>query len=285
MTRLGISTLLLMGLGCAGKPDEKASSRFHHLSFPIVEVLRSMPEVDNVEVLVPCPSPTVRLVHIRDWHFVDKDLLIADLKTTTKKDLSDAEADELYAKHLNDVTEITIEQERILSALIERDLTAVFAEGLTYKNLTAFRQTIDQMADIQGGIDRLKSQLAGLKAPPDAIKNQVTDMERDYRAEYLRFGASGFLAAKKLLRVLPTDDGVLFERAKPVAPDGAVRLDMAATEAWHDAIVREIMNREGTALLILGGRDLSDSVKRVGGGKVEYVRVTTKKYREIAGEK
>jgi hypothetical protein len=40
------------------------------------------------------------------------------------------------------------------------------------------------------------------------------------------------------------------------------------------------------SFIVFGGvHDLSESVRRRGGGTVEYVRVTTRRYKEVADEK
>src|SRR5438876_1052181 len=41
---------------------------------PAADLLRQLPGVAEVEVLVACPKPTHRIVHLRDWHFVPRDL-------------------------------------------------------------------------------------------------------------------------------------------------------------------------------------------------------------------
>jgi hypothetical protein len=46
---------------------------------PAAELLRRLPGVVKVEVLVACPKPARRIIHIRDWHTVPRDLYGADL--------------------------------------------------------------------------------------------------------------------------------------------------------------------------------------------------------------
>ena len=65
----------------------------------------------------------------------------------------------------------------------------------------------------------------------------------------------------------------------------AVRFDALKVQPWQDAIVQDALNSSSFGLVILGGdHDLSESVQRLGEGKCEYVRVTTKRFRETAGE-
>ena len=73
--------------------------------------------------------------------------------------------------------------------------------------------------------------------------------------------------------------------ANPVAADGQVRFDTLKVQARHDAIVKNVLKEGSFGLMILGGdHDLSENVRRLGEGKCEYVRMTTKRFREAAGE-
>jgi hypothetical protein len=86
------------------------------------------------------------------------------------------------------------------------------------------------------------------------------------------------------LDVFPLDDDELVEQA-PVTPDGKVKVDPAKLEARHDGQVKAAIDHGHISLLILGGSpDLSEAVRPVRGGSVEYVRVTTTQYKEIADE-
>jgi hypothetical protein len=88
------------------------------------------------------------------------------------------------------------------------------------------------------------------------------------------------------VQLLPLDDRELLEQAKPVARDGKVLPDPARVEARHDGQVKATLESGPCSFIVLGGdHDLSASVRRLGGGKVEYVWVTTKRYKEVADEK
>jgi hypothetical protein len=72
--------------------------------------------------------------------------------------------------------------------------------------------------------------------------------------------------------------------AKPIGPAGRFRLDPAKLSARHDSQVKAALTLGPFALVILGGaHDLSESVRRHGGSS-EYVRITTRRFREFAGE-
>jgi hypothetical protein len=85
--------------------------------------------------------------------------------------------------------------------------------------------------------------------------------------------------------VLPLDDEELLDWAKPVTPDDRVKRDPAKVEARHDAQVKLALESGPCSLLVLGGNhDLAESVRRLGHGKTEYIRVTTTRYRAVSGE-
>ena len=72
--------------------------------------------------------------------------------------------------------------------------------------------------------------------------------------------------------------------ARPIGPDGRFHLHLAKLSARHDGQVQAALKDGPFALVILGGaHDLSESVRRHG-GSCEYLRVTTRRYRELAGE-
>jgi hypothetical protein len=92
--------------------------------------------------------------------------------------------------------------------------------------------------------------------------------------------AGRLLIAGEIEDVLPLEDADALEQAKPVTPGGKMKSDPQKIEARHDAQVRPIMKEGQVAVIILGGaHDLSESNRRRGGG--EYLRVTTKRLKEI----
>src|SRR4051812_4965443 len=103
--------------------------------------------------------------------------------------------------------------------------------------------------------------------------------------DVLRLGAPGrLLAAREIEAVLPLDDAGLLDAAKPALRGGQAQVEPGKREARHDAQVRAALASGPCSLLVLGGgHDLSASVRRLGGWAAEYLRVTTRRYREFAG--
>ena len=107
-------------------------------------------------------------------------------------------------------------------------------------------------------------------------------MLRDHRRRLLEYGTPGLLAMRGEAEVLPLDEDDTLDRANPLTR-GGVDIDRAKAEARHDSQVRLAVASGRCAVLVLGGsHDLSASVKKLGGG-VEYIRVTTRRYREFGG--
>lgn len=281
MGRFSLLPYLLIGLGGCSKPT---LTDINDLAFPVVEAFRNCNEVQNVEVLVACQKPTCRIVHIRDWHFVPFDLFELDVKQGAGKQLSDKEVGDLYAKHLNDVDQVTREQEKLLLKLAGSfGLKTVFAEGVTPQNLTAYREAIKNYGILLKDVGDLKTKRLEIKGRAKVIDNEIDGLENELRKEFLKYGSTGILMGLGKIDVSPLDDNDLLQKAKPIA-EGKVVENRENIEKRHDGQVEVLLKHGGVVVVVLGGRhDLTDSVRRLGGGRTEYVRVTTKKYRKVAG--
>jgi hypothetical protein len=108
----------------------------------------------------------------------------------------------------------------------------------------------------------------------------------DYRLDVLRFGATGQRsAASSSPAVLPLDDAELLDASRPISGKGEVKADAEKIRAREDAQVRAALKGGPVAVIVLGGaHNLTESVRRVGGGAVEYLRVTTRGYRQVEGK-
>jgi hypothetical protein len=115
-----------------------------------------------------------------------------------------------------------------------------------------------------------------------ALEKEALNLLAEQRLDVLRLGAPGrLLAAREVEAVLPLDDARLLDAAKP---SGRGEVERAKLEARHDAQVKAALASGPCSLLVLGGgHDLSASVRRLGSGSTEYVRVTTSRFRESAG--
>ena len=93
--------------------------------------------------------------------------------------------------------------------------------------------------------------------------------------------AGRLLIGGELTALSPLEDAKALEDAKPVR-DGALKLDPARRAARNDAQVRELHKAGPVTVIELGGsHDLSAAVKRVANGRCEYLRVTTRRARQL----
>lgn len=215
---------------------------------PTPDEMQALPGVASVEVAVRADDPPVRIVHILDWHHVPREDFAADMRDALGE-VNDEQIDEAYAKHLDRVEAVQKAQRSILAAFAERHgVQAVYIEGLTEVDLALFEMLV--------GVHR----------------------RRGGREFGLRIGPAGQLVAEgKLKRVLPVEEVGALKAANPVSDDGEVRIDEKLQQAREDAVVRHLLKARGLAVVVLGGgHDLRDSVRRLGDGRCEYVRVWPK---------
>ena len=89
------------------------------------------------------------------------------------------------------------------------------------------------------------------------------------------------LISGELEDVLPLEGDGAMQQANPISPNGGVSLDADLIEARHDAQVKTVLKEGQVAVIVLGGaHDLTESVRR-SAEDCEYLRVTTKRYREV----
>lgn len=283
----------------------KSLSRLDDLTISAEAILRQLPGVVKVEVTVRAEKPTHRIIHLGDWHFVPKDLYAIDLRDSAGRPLTDEEVDRLHEELCLEVEAIQLEQLAMLRCLVKHHgLKRIFCEGLTEKDLPNYKERIGVLRAMEKEeIPQLRKQLdeaRALKKSMEAtgrtntegyekatsIEREITGMIWDHRKKLLELGAPGrLLIAGEIEEVLPLDDAEQLDRAKPITPDGKVKFDPAKLAARRDAIVRAATAKEPFAMIVLGGsHDLSDSVRRLSGGHCEYVRVTTRRFKEFSGE-
>jgi hypothetical protein len=278
----------------------KNKTRVDDLDSQVAELLRHLPGVVEVEVAVAVAAekPTCRIVHLRDWHQVPKDLYAIDMKQAHGRELTDEEIDRLHQELLLEVEAIQLEQIALLRCLIRHhSLKTLFSEGLTEKDYANFVEIVGVLGKMERNqVGPLRKEVAGLREvlatmDPESeshfkvkkIEAEMSDMIEQHDLRLLEYGVAGrLLAAKEVEQVFPLDDADLLERAKPITPSG-VKLDRERVAAREDAQVKAVMAKGGFGLIVLGGsHDLSDSVRRLGQGRCEYIRVTTKRFKEFA---
>lgn len=275
----------------------KPNSRIDDLSVPAAETLRGLPGVVQVEVLIKADKPTGRIIHLRDWHFVPKDLYALDMKQAHGRELTERELDQLHQELLLDAEIVQLEQMALLRCLIKHHgLKRVHSEGFSPNELEAYREKIavlkameqDQIPKLRQQLEDVHSLIGTLtgeaKEKAQGIERELVVLLDAHKERLLEMGAAGrLLISGELEEILPLEGDGAMEKAKPITPDGTVKVEENKLEARHDAQLRELKKAGPVCVIVLGGaHDLTGSIRRAGNGW-EYLRLTTKGFRE-AGE-
>ena len=231
--------------------------------------LQAMPGVASVKVTVACNDPKQTIIHVRDWHFVEKKSFIVDVRDESDEDLADAEVDELFEQHRRDVAAVQKQQLRFLRALIPKlGIKQVFHESFGAEELPQYNEFIDVLRNFKRYLPTGDSGL-----------DQFTRYQ--YATDLLQIGAPGQLLIDGHIKaVVPAEDSKAFEAANPVQTDGRIVFDVQANKAREDAIVTNIMKAKGRiAILVLGSaHDLSDNVP----DGVKLIELTVKRFGKLS---
>src|SRR6266542_970139 len=106
----------------------KKLDRIDNLSVSVEPIIKGLPDVEKV-VVAGAKNPAKRIIHITDWHFVDKDDFRIDIEHAHAKKLTDAEFNEMYRELLLEVEMAQAEQMGLIRCLPHHGLRAVFSEG------------------------------------------------------------------------------------------------------------------------------------------------------------
>ena len=270
-------------------PTSSTPLRIDDLNHSVEGLLRGMPGVADVEVH-QVNKPTHRIIHLRDWHFISKDLFAIDHHVEA---LNDEKLDQQYHNFLKQVDSLQLDQMTLLRTLIQQHgLKRLFCEGLTHRDMPNYREKIGVLKDMETNqIARLKRQLNEVREllvgrpDPEAevMEAKILDLLYGFYWRLVEMGAAGrLLVSGEIEEVLPVEDHELLDAANPITSDGQVQFDAEKVQARRDAIVQNMLKAGSFGLMILGGdHDLTENVKRVGEGKCEYIRVTLKRYNQV----
>lgn len=271
----------------------KVAGQVDDLSVPAKALLDQLPGVAHVEVLVPTPKPTHRLIHVADWHFVARDLYAADLEAAAQRSLSPQEIDAAHERLLLEVELVQLQQVALLRCLVKHHgLRRVFIEGLTEKDLPGFRARVKSLKEKElmlPGLHHEKATIAAIinnthekgerHQAAKEILREIDGLLNQHRLEFLEMGAAvRLLISGDIEEVLPLDDAELLDAARPIGG----KLDPDKVRARQDAQVRAALKQGPFALVVLGGaHDLSESLRNVPGGGCEYIRVLAQCYVKV----
>jgi hypothetical protein len=224
--------------------------------------LENLPQVAHVSVRLECEQPTHRILHIKDWHFVARDVFAADLRDQSKGPISAEQIDAAYDQLLIEVEKVQAEQIEIVRRLTQAKIArAIFIEGLSQQEKPFFDLIVRSLRRQHATLDTHRSQL-------------------------LRIGAAGRLGlTEEISHVRPLEADGFRDRFNPVDEDGNVTFDNRLIENREDTHVEALLKHDGLSIVILGGQhDLTDNLQRLRRQPCQYIQVETKAYRRIVGE-
>ncbi len=292
-----VATIILAVGGCGPEKAEDESlpaiNELNDLSSNPIDVLEQHPDIVEVTRYGPDSQPLHRIIHIADWHYVERDDYAADLRALSVEPISDEVLDHRFAKLIDKVERVQIQQMTVLQWLIKNHgLKRVYLEGLTKRDLPIFDAKIEALREVSKGLSDLRQKQSELlsatepDAPTQRILEGIQKLEKQYRRDLLRLGAAGQLVLSgELEGVLPLEDEKAHQAAKPIADNGGVSFDQEKIEARQDGQAHLLLEGGPFSTIILGGaHDLSDNLDRLSEGKAEYIRVEVEEWRKATGQ-
>jgi hypothetical protein len=249
----------------------KVAGRLDDLSTPAEALLRQLPGVAQVEVAVAVARPSARIVHLRDWHRVPRDLYALDARQVHGRELTDEELAALHEEHLLQVELVHVEQVALRCLAKHHGLRRLLAEGMTKENSPHYPERTDDSREASKQQPILTQQLAEVRAllkgmagregteryaKLPALEREALDWLSEYRRDVLRFGVAGrllVLVAREIEAVLPLDDADLLDAARPVIKGGEVKPDPGQVKARQEALVKAALKTGPLGVIVLGG--------------------------------
>lgn len=229
-------------------------------------------------------SPTSRLIHILDSHYVAKEQFAIDLG------IGGEELKQAYEDFLDGIEAVQQDQHGLLEHLItQHGLTSIYLEGMSAGNAQKYDAALEQCRedrdcepDLCNKLDQVKGMLLVLESkmltntPEHAEGQRLYDSLQgtlsEIRVRRLRVGAAGRLAVEHQTRLLPCEDEQTYRQANPLS-DGTLTFDAELNEQREAGIVRNLQNGDAVTVVILGSaHDLSDNIP----ADCQYVRVAVK---------
>lgn len=138
---------LLLGRGEAPSVPAAAPKPSPALPGPTAADLRKFDFVSEVAVHEASGPPAHRIIHVLNWHFVEREDFAADLRDTNP-DLADEEIDDRYDDLIASVEAVQAERRQLLQHLTEKHgLRGVHLEGLSVELLPALQRHVKTLRD------------------------------------------------------------------------------------------------------------------------------------------
>jgi hypothetical protein len=277
--------------------------RIDELTTPAADLLRGLPFVARVDVVLRARRPTCRIIQLRDYHFVPRDLFNLEVLALMSRTLAPEEADLLYLEHLLSVELEQIQQTALLRCLAKHHgLKTIHIERLTAEGVPEFNTRIAALKEAEPHQAELHRRLADVQAllkqmadsgkedteryaKAKEIEKEVMGLLEQHRLELVVLGAvARLLVTGELRQVLPLDDAKLLDAAKPRLHNGQVVPDPAAKGKRQDAMAQTLLKAGPVAVAVLGGsHDLTEALGRQDAPGLEYLRVSVQAHSDLAG--
>jgi hypothetical protein len=227
----------------------------------------------------PRPIPPGRqfartIIHVLDWHLVERDAFAADLRSQDST-ITSEEIERQYQEHLDDVERVQSEQRDLLLTLLDQhQIVTVFLEGLTDEGRDDIEAIIATAKANGERLDKVKENAALLDDP---ARQELDSLVSQHRIELLRIGAAGQLYMEgKVQHLRGAESKESFARANPVTENGVIIDPDAMAEREEDIVFNLSMNTAPVVIVVLGSaHDLTADTARYVTPKLKYVRIGT----------
>lgn len=193
------------------------------------------------------------IIQVCGNHYVSPEDFAADLKAQNNS-VTREEIDTEYHNFLESIRSEQRGQMMTLKDLIKRHgVNAVYVEGVTEKNVNELLRLVHSVKN-GAAIQRVSS-------------------------DFVELGAAGrLIVSGELQTLLPAEESTAYEASNPANSGGPlefakkIEFDKNANERREDAIVRNLLKAEGTAVILLGkDHNLRDNLNRLG-ASCKYIK-------------
>jgi hypothetical protein len=141
-------------------------------------IIKGLPGVEKVSVT---GQPGKRLIHILDWHFVDRDDFKIDMEEAHKRKLSKDELDEMYRDLLQEIEMVQIEQMGLIQCLRHHGIRSIYSEGYAVGEEKGFSEKVAALAGISNQYKETRRQLSDVRdiMNDPARRKQAQDLEKE----------------------------------------------------------------------------------------------------------
>jgi hypothetical protein len=246
------------------------------LSTDAAAILHQLPGVANVEIMVSSKQPTHRIIQLCDHGYVSRELYAEAMRARNPEKLSEEAIDVLYRQFLLIEELVHGEQLILLRCLVtHHGLREVFYDGELTSDAASHRRLIEAARGAHRRLDEFK-ELAKKESNDRETKREIETHEKALRDQDLVIGAVGRLEVEGFLEVKLLDDEAWVINFKK---SGRSNLEAAEVRSRQDAMVKMALSGKPVAFVVSNrAPDLSASVRKVGDGKVDYIRVTTRQF-------